>query len=218
MSRRRPELKKDAAELKRRFNRDFWMPEEEFFAQALDGSKRQVRAITSNPGHCLWMRVVDRPKSVHVARKLLSPELFSGWGIRTLSDRAVNYDPCSYHNGSVWPFDSTLAVAGLRQYGFAEEAERVARAMVEASIEFPLRRPPELFARHALHASGSGEDQVRNLPLNGRNFSQLIALEPGAVVSNGAVYFNGLSRDNVNISVDGTDVKVGRLPEGIRVS
>lgn len=145
MSRRRPGLKEQAASLRWRFNRDFWMPKEKYFAQALDGSKRQVKAITSNPGHCLWMRIVDRPKAAQVARRLLSPDLFSGWGIRTLSERAVNYDACSYHNGSVWPFDTALAVVGLRQYGFPEEAERLARALIEASLNFPLHRPPELF-------------------------------------------------------------------------
>ncbi len=238
MSRRRPELKKDAAELKRRFNRDFWMPEQEFFAQALDGSKRQVRAITSNPGHCLWMRVVDRPKSVHVARKLLSPELFSGWGIRTLSDRAVNYDPCSYHNGSVWPFDSTLAVAGLRQYGFAEEAERVARAMVEASIEFPLRRPPELFCGDQ-RAPGEPPKEYWNtctpqlwsaaamftcvssiLGLEADPRGKVLRVAPIRTAMWNRIEITGLhfAGHRIDLSVDGTDVKVGRLPEGIRVS
>ena len=145
MSRRRPELRAQAAELKRHFNHDFWMPDEKYFAQALDGSKHQVRAVTSNPGHCLWMRIVERTKAAHVARRLLAPDMFTGWGVRTLSERAVNYDPCSYHNGSVWPFDSALAVAGLRQYGYAVEAERLARGVIQAAITFPMRRPPELF-------------------------------------------------------------------------
>jgi glycogen debranching enzyme len=145
MSRRRPELAEHAARLKRSFNRDFWMPQEKFLAQALDGHKRQVQAVTSNPGHCLWMRAVDPARAARVTQRLMSPEMFSGWGIRTLSDRAVNYDPCSYHNGSVWPFDTALAVAGMRQYGFAAQAERAARALLEAAIEFPLHRPPELF-------------------------------------------------------------------------
>src|SRR6266550_1523108 len=92
MSRRHPSLKLRAAELKRRFNRDFWMADEKFLAQALDASKSQVRAVASNPGHCLWMRMVNRPKAVHVARRLVAPDLFSGWGVRTLSDRATNYD------------------------------------------------------------------------------------------------------------------------------
>ena len=80
MSRRKPELKDAAAQLKRRFNRDFWMPDEKFFAQALDGSKRQVRAITSNPGHCLWMRAVDPAKAEHVARRLAFARALLGLG------------------------------------------------------------------------------------------------------------------------------------------
>ena len=145
MSRRRPALRQQATELRRRFNRDFWMGKEKFFAQALDASKNQVRAITSNPGHCLWVGISDRPKAKHVVNRLVSSDLFSGWGIRTLSARAANYEPCSYHNGSVWPFDTALAVAGMRHYGFTTEAERTARALIEASIEYPLHRPPELF-------------------------------------------------------------------------
>jgi len=145
MSRQDRALGLRAKELKRRFNREFWMPRARFIAQALDASKQPVEAITSNPGHCLWMQVLDRPKAAHVVRRLLSPEMFSGWGVRTLSDGAVNYDPCSYHNGSVWPFDSALAMLGLRRYGFAAEAERVARALIQAALEFPMKRPPELF-------------------------------------------------------------------------
>ena len=145
MAQRRPALRERAATLKRRFNRDFWMPKQKYIAQALDGSKHQVRAVTSNPGHCLWMRIVEPSRAEHVVKGLVSSDLFSGWGIRTLSKRANNYDPCSYHNGSVWPFDTALAVAGMRQYGFASESERVARALIEASTGFPMHRPPELF-------------------------------------------------------------------------
>ena len=145
MSRREPALRQRAAALKRRFNRDFWMPKARFIAQGLDGSKQQVQAVTSNPGHCLWMRIVHPSKAASVASRLVSPDLFSGWGIRTLAAGAVNYDPCSYHNGSVWPFDTAFAVAGMRRYGFAAEAEVVARALIEASLDFPMHRPPELF-------------------------------------------------------------------------
>ena len=161
MSRRRPELAGQAQKLKRNFNRDFWMPGEKYVAQALDGRKRQVQAVTSNPGHCLWTRALDAAKASRVTQRLMSPELFSGWGIRTLSDRAVNYDPCSYHNGSVWPFDTALAVAGMRRYGFAVDAERAARALLEAAIEFPLHRPPELFCGEA-RQPGAGPKEYWN--------------------------------------------------------
>ena len=149
MSRRDPALRERAATLKRNFNRDFWMEDTTFIAQALDGDKHQVKAITSNPGHCLWMRVLDKAKARHVTRRLLAPDMFTGWGIRTLSEGAVNYDPCSYHNGSVWPFDTVLALTGMRGYGFAAEAERVARGLVEAAVQFPMHRPPELFCGDA---------------------------------------------------------------------
>ena len=161
LSRRRPELADRAARLKRSFNRDFWMPKEKYVAQALDGHKRQVQAVTSNPGHCLWMRALDAARAARVTQRLMSSELFSGWGIRTLSERAVNYDPCSYHNGSVWPFDTALAVAGMRQYGYAAQAERAARSLLEASLEFPLHRPPELFCGD-VREQGSGPKEYWN--------------------------------------------------------
>ena len=238
MSRRRPALMHDAVALKRRFNRDFWMPEEGYIAQALDGGKRQVRAVTSNPGHCLWMRIVDRPKSQHVARRLVSPEMFTGWGVRTLSDRAVNYDPCSYHNGSVWPFDSALAVAGLRQYGFAAEAERVARALLDASIAFSLGRPPELFCGDVRTPDEPPKEywntctpQLWSAAAMFTCVSSILGLEAdprGKVLRVAPIHTTLWNRieitglhfagHRIDFSVDGTDVKVGRLPQGVRVS
>ena len=238
MSRRRPELKKQAAALKLRFNRDFWIEREKFFAQALDGSKRQVQAVASNPGHCLWMRIADPAKAAHVAERLASPDLFSGWGIRTLSDQAVNYDPCSYHNGSVWPFDTALAVAGLRHYGFADRASRIARALVEASMEFPLRRPPELFCGSVrepgappkeywntctpqLWSSAAMLSCVSSMlglePSPNRNHLRIAPIETPLWkhIEVSGLHFAG---QRLDFSVDGTSVKVGRLPAGIRVN
>src|SRR4029077_11033441 len=134
-----------AADLRKRFNRDFWMPRQSFIAQALDGEHAQVNAITSNPGHCLWTGILPPSSGRKLARRLMAGDLWSGWGVRTLSNRAVNYDPCSYHNGSVWPHDSAIAAAGLRRYGCDAEAELVARSLLEAGIAFPDRRPPELW-------------------------------------------------------------------------
>jgi hypothetical protein len=135
MARKRPELKAAAAELRRKFNRDFWMARERFVAQGLDGAKRQVEVLTSNPGHCLWTGILPPARARAVASRLVSPELFTGWGIRTLSSRAVNYDPCSYHNGSVWPHDCAIAAAGLRRYGLARE--RAGRAVDLKPGAFP---------------------------------------------------------------------------------
>src|SRR4029077_8611221 len=237
MSRRRPVLKEQAAGLKWRFNRDFWMPKEKFFAQALDGSKRQVRAVTSNPGHCLWMRIIDRPKAVHVAQRLMSPDLFSGWGIRTLSDRAVNYDPCSYHNGSVWPFDTALAVAGLRQYGLVEESERLARALIEASIDFPMHRPPELFCGDVRQPGAPPKEywntctpqlwsaaamftcvtSILGLDADPRRKSLRIAPTRTALWNRIEVTGLHFAGQRVDFTVEGTEVKAGRLPTGVRI-
>ena len=227
MSRRKPALKERAAGLKRRFNRDFWIAKEKFIAQALDSSKHQVQAITSNPGHCLWMRILDRPKAAQVASRLLSPELFSGWGIRTLSDRAVNYDPCAYHNGSVWPFDTALAVAGMRQYGFALEAERTARALVEASIDFPVHRPgeapreylttctPQLWSAAAMFACVSS---ILGLEADPRRKTLRVAPIETALWHRIEVTGLHFAGERLDFSVDGTEVKAGRLPAGIRIN
>ena len=238
MSRRRPALKDKAADLKRRFNRDFWMPKERFFAQALDGSKRRVEAITSNPGHCLWMRIVDGTKAPYVVQRFMSSELFSGWGIRTLSDRAVNYGPCSYHNGSVWPFDTALAVAGMRQYGFGAEAERLARGLIEAAMEFALHRPPELFCGDVREPGAPPKEywntctpQLWSSAAMFTCVSSILGLEADprrktlriAPIKTGLwnrIEVTGLhfAGHRIDFAVEGTDVKVGRLPAGVSVS
>ena len=139
-------LEREAHRLRRRFNKAFWMPEQGYYAVALDGRKRQVDGITSNPGHCLWSGIVDDDKAPKVAERLVAPDMFNGWGIRTLSSDMARYNPETYHNGSVWPHDNSIIAAGLARYGFAEEANLVAAALIEASAGFPDHRLPELFA------------------------------------------------------------------------
>lgn len=133
-----------AAALKEAFNERFWLPERGWFALALDRDERPVDACASNMGHCLWSGIVDEDKAPLVAEHLLSPAMFSGWGVRTLSSAMGAYDPVSYHNGSVWPHDNALVVAGLVRYGFVQEAQRVAEALLEAAQHFG-GRLPELF-------------------------------------------------------------------------
>jgi glycogen debranching enzyme len=135
----------EARRLRRQFNRAFWMPEARFYAQALDGNKEQVGAVSSNPGHALWSGIIDKGRAGATVRKLVSPELFSGWGIRTLSSEAISYNPMSYHNGSIWPHDNSIITAGMRRYGFHTEAELVARSVIEAGMRFGDDRLPELF-------------------------------------------------------------------------
>jgi glycogen debranching enzyme len=237
MSRRRPELRTRASALRQRFNRDFWMAEPKFIAQALAGSKSQVQAITSNPGHCLWMGIVPRSRAAAVTARLVSPELFSGWGIRTLSDRAINYDPCSYHNGSVWPFDTALAVAGMRRYGLTDEAERVARGLLESTMAFPLRRPPELFCgdeRQAQRAPNlywnTCTPQLWSSAAMFGLVSSLLGLEadprrntlrisPIATSLWNRVEVQGLhfAGRRIDFAVEGKKVKLGTPPAGIKI-
>jgi glycogen debranching enzyme len=130
--------------IKAAFNERFWLPDRGWFAVALDGDKRQVDALTSNIGHCLWTGIVDDDKAAQVAEHLSSPEMFTGWGVRTLASSMGRYNPMSYHNGSVWPHDSVLVATGLMRYGFVEEAQRIATGLLDAATHFG-GRLPELF-------------------------------------------------------------------------
>jgi glycogen debranching enzyme len=124
------------------------MEDEGFFAMALDAQKRQVRAIGSNPGHCLATAIVDRRLAARTADRLIEGDLFTGWGIRTLSSKNPAYNPYSYHRGSVWPVEhGTFALAFMR-YGLWEHVDRVCRAQFEAARLFDFHRLPEVFSGH----------------------------------------------------------------------
>jgi len=133
-----------ARELKRAFNKDFWLPEKACFALGLDASKQPIDSVTSNIGHCLWSGIVDESHAASVAGYLLSDDLFTGWGIRTLAGSMGGFNPISYHCGSVWPHDTAIATAGLCRYGFEEEAARVMSGLLDAAAELDYRLP-ELF-------------------------------------------------------------------------
>jgi glycogen debranching enzyme len=141
-------LEREAAELKRKFNKDFWIPEKQFFALALDAKKRKVDSLTSNIGHLLWSGIVDEDKAAACARHLVGPSLFSGWGVRTMAANEFAYNPIGYHVGTVWPFDNSFVAQGLRNYGFAKEAATVALGNLEAAKYFDYRLP-EAFAGYA---------------------------------------------------------------------
>ena len=138
------QLEQEAADLKRRFNRDFWVEDGEYFALALDPDGRQVDALTSNNGHLLWSGIVDKSKAKAVAGHLLGPRLFSGWGVRTLAEGEGRFNPIGYHVGTVWPFDNSFIAWGLRRYGFKDEAAIVAAGILDAA-EFFEGRLPEAF-------------------------------------------------------------------------
>jgi len=138
-------LESAALALKDLFNERFWLEEEGYYAVALDGDKAPVKTITSNVGQCLWTGIVDEEKAAAVAKKLLDPAMFSGWGIRTVSKNAKTYNPMSYHNGSIWPHDNSIIVRGLKRYGWLKEAEFVATGLFDAAIHHAYFRLPELF-------------------------------------------------------------------------
>ncbi|MBD1833503.1 amylo-alpha-1,6-glucosidase [Cyanobacteria bacterium FACHB-472] len=135
----------EARDLKNRFNRDFWMAEEGFCALALDGDGNQVDSITSNPGHCLNLGILLPEKAYSVAERLQAPDMFNGWGIRTLSSLSPAYNPMGYHVGSVWPHDNALIAMGVRSLGLIDQALELAKALFDMTIQQPYQRPPELF-------------------------------------------------------------------------
>jgi glycogen debranching enzyme len=138
-------LEREAEELKRAFDQAFWMPEREYYALALDGEKRQVDSITSNPGHLLWSGILDEDRAALVAGHLLADALFSGWGVRTMAEGEGGHNPLSYHNGTVWPHDNSLIAYGLGRYDFRDQAATIAEATLEAATYFRYRLP-EVFA------------------------------------------------------------------------
>ncbi len=137
-----------AARLRRRWDEAYWMEDESFYALALDADKVAVRSITSNPGHALGAGIVPRARARAVADRLLSPDLFSGWGVRTLSDRHPSYNPFAYHLGSVWPVEQATFALGFRRYGLEEHLDRLTEAVFDAAAGSPDGRLPEALSGH----------------------------------------------------------------------
>lgn len=137
-----------ADRLKERFDAAFWVPDDEWYAVGIDRSGEQIRSLTSNIGHLLWTGIVPQNRADRLAELLVSPTLFSGWGIRTLAADAAGYNPLSYHCGSVWPHDTALAIAGLARYRCDDAMQRLALGLIDAST-FTGGRLPELFGGFA---------------------------------------------------------------------
>lgn len=136
---------REAAELKERFNQDFWLDAENYCALALDENGNKIDSITSNPGHCLRLGIFTPEKAAAVSDRLGAKDMFSGWGIRTLSSLSPAYNPMGYHLGSVWPHDSALTAVGLRSVGRSEQAFEIAQGLIDMTKLQPNNRPPELF-------------------------------------------------------------------------
>jgi len=220
--------------LRRRFNADFWMPASGALAIALDGDKRQVDAVTSNMGHCLWTGIVDGELVPDVVQHLAGPELASGWGVRTLATSMRRYNPISYHNGSVWPHDTAIVVAGLRRAGYPQAANRLAQDLLRAAVAVG-GRLPELYAGISpaelsrpvpYPTSCSPQAWAAAAPL--LLLRTILGLEPDVphgvvrvapVLPDGATYMHlagmPVAGTTVAVDVDGDAVEVRGLPAGV---
>ena len=138
-------LDAEADQLATRFEHVFWMEDRRYYAIGLDRDKRQADAIASNAGQCLWSGIVNPDRARDVVDRILRPEMFSGWGVRTFGSGQPGYNPIGYHTGTVWPHDTSLIAAGFKRYGFDDASNRLVGQMMEAAQGFPDYRLPELF-------------------------------------------------------------------------
>ncbi len=143
---RASELRQKAEVLFKKFNDTFWNEAEGFYAYTLDGDKRPVFSVASNPGHCLWSGIVPPERAARVVARLMRPDMWSGWGIRTLSAEHQAFNPYNYQTGAVWPHDNAIIAMGFRRYGFAAETAAIARCISDAASYFMLNQLPELYA------------------------------------------------------------------------
>jgi glycogen debranching enzyme len=139
-------LRREAEDLRGRFNHDFWLEEKGFYALALQADRQPVAVLSSNPGHALWAGIADPDKAQRTVERLMGDDMFNGWGVRTLSAQERGYNPLGYHLGTVWPHDNAIIAAGFRRYGFDAAASRVVTAITEAAMYFAHYQLPELFA------------------------------------------------------------------------
>jgi glycogen debranching enzyme len=227
-----------ASLLKQKFNDQFWLPDRGYYAIALDRNKKPVDALASNMAHCLWTGIVDDAKAAHVVEHLMSPAMFTGWGIRTLGSNMGAYNPASYHNGSVWPHDNAIAASGLMRHGYVKEARKVAYSLLEAADRFG-GRLPELFcgldrARYPAPvpypASCSPQAWASAAPV--QLIRTLLRFDPGLPWDEvwlaptlprhnthfhfGNVPFSG-DNNRLSIHIEGESVSVKGLPENIKL-
>lgn len=142
-------LRNQASQLKQKFVKDFWMEDVSFLAMALDENKDQVGTLTSNPGHVLLSEILEKDKADEVVKTLISPKMFSGYGIRTMAEGENGYNPMSYHDGSVWPHDNSMTILGMSKLGYQEEANLVMEGLIDAADHFEYDRLPELFCGYS---------------------------------------------------------------------
>lgn len=157
-SHRGANLREEARRLRERFNRDFWMEQQECYALALQGDGKPVTVVSSNPGQALWTGIADPDKAERTIRRLMADDMFSGWGVRTLSSQARGYNPIGYHLGTVWPHDNSIIAAGCRRYGSDDSALRIFQGLFDAAFHFREHQLPEVFC-------GFGREEY-DIPIN----------------------------------------------------
>jgi glycogen debranching enzyme len=216
-------LDTEAARLRDAFNDAFWMPAEDTFALALDGGKRQVQSVASNAGHCLYCGITEGGRAEAVADRLLAGDMFSGWGIRTLSSRAVAYDPGSYHNGSIWPHDNAIITAGFKSCALSNQADRVASAMFEAALTADDARLPELFCGYDRKKdAGYGRYPVACRPQAWSGAAPLMLLQamlgisPNAPAGSLYIHRPSLPLDASRLRI--SEMRVGETPVDLEVT
>jgi glycogen debranching enzyme len=230
------EYRDRARRLKEAFNRDFWSEERGWYVVALDADKQQVDSLASNIGHCLWTGIVDEDRAAVVAQQLVSDEMLSGWGIRTLASSMPTYNPISYHCGSVWPHDTAIAAAGLRRYGFIEESNRLSVALLDLAAA-ENGRLPELvagFPRNSLRhpvpypTSCSPQAWAAASPLlllrTVLGFDPAVSLgelfvDPALPSPIGRIRVEGipLAGTRVTVDVDGEETRIEGHPDGLNI-
>ena len=152
------DVKEQARNLKKKFNQAFWMEDESFIALALDRDGKQLQSLASNAGQCLFTGILDDDKANFVANRILGSEFFSGWGIRTLANSNLAYNPIGYHTGTIWPHDNALIARGLRYYRKFKDVHRIMRALFEVAQHRSDLRLPELFCGFDRQKNGSPID------------------------------------------------------------
>jgi glycogen debranching enzyme len=139
------QLRREAETLAGQFDRDYWVDELDCYAMALEARKEPLRVVSSNAGHALWCGIARQDRAARLAPRLMADDMFSGWGVRTLSADSCGYNPVGYHLGTVWPHDNGIIAAGLKRYGFSSAARRIVDGIIAAAAEFGHRRLPELW-------------------------------------------------------------------------
>ena len=205
-------LERDAAALRERFNRDYWIEARGQYALALDGEKRQVDAMTSNVGHLLWSGIVPKDRAAMLVERLMSPEMFTGWGIRTMSAGDAGYNPIEYHNGTIWPHDTAFVAEGMRRYGHREQASHLALMLIQAADAFEYRLP-EVFAGFSRDETGAPvEYPTASRPQAWAAGAPLLALRTGL----GLDAVDGVLQIDPHLSEGWGQVRLENIPVGVR--